>query len=294
MSTNVKRGIWAVALLACLAVVWFSVRGLFAFGEVPISQAPTTAPSPSVSASASSGGASSAASEGTSSPSEGESGTATPSAVETASPSGAESSPVAESSSPAATSSASSAAPTSAAPTSAEPTRTGPPAAPLDEISANPAHIDVYRGDEQVIGAPMAPELQNEDGALYPEKGIAGWYAPPEWGTKPGELSDYPGVVAAHVIHSGGKDVFWRLKEVRQGDRAVITYDDGTVAEFRMDADPVTVDKGALVKDDAYSWAWRLDEPGRKVTLITCELVPGSGFSGESVDNWVVQATRVS
>lgn len=284
MHRNVKRGIWVVALLACLAVVWFSVRGLFAFGEAPISRAPTTAASPSASTTATASATASASPSPSASPSASASSSPaaeSPSAVETAAPSSA----------PAETS----AAPTSSAPAETEaPEPTGPPAAPMDEISAAPAHIDVYRGDEQIIGAPMAPQLQNEEGALFPEKGIAGWYAPPEWGTKPGELSEYPGVVAAHVIHSGGKDVFWNLKEVRKGDRAVITYEDGTVAEFRMDADPMTVDKGALVQDEAYSWAWRLSEPGRKVTLITCELVPGSGFSGESVENWVVQATRVS
>lgn len=291
MHRNVKRGIWVVALLACLAVVWFSVRGLFAFGEAPISQAPTTAASPSASTTSTASATASASPSPSASPSSSASSSPvaqSPSAVETAAPSSA---PAETSAAP--TSSAP--AETASAPAETEaPEPTGPPAAPMDEISAAPAHIDVYRGDEQVIGAPMAPELQNEEGALFPEKGIAGWYAPPEWGTKPGELSEYPGVVAAHVIHSGGKDVFWNLKEVRKGDRAVITYEDGTVAEFRMDADPTTVDKGALVQDEAYSWAWRLSEPGRKVTLITCELVPGSGFSGESVENWVVQATRVS
>lgn len=31
-----------------------------------------------------------------------------------------------------------------------------------------------------------------------------------------------------------------------------------------------------------------------KVTLITCDLVPGTGMTGNAFNNWVVQATRVA
>lgn len=219
MRRTITWGLCTAAVLVCLALVLASVRGVFAFGDAPVSPAPTATPASS--------------------------------------------------------------------PAPAQP-------APPEEITAEPVHLAVYRDREQIIGAPMAPELTDEDGVLFPERGVAGWYAPPQWDTTPGELSDHPAVVAAHVIHSGAKDVFWRLKEVHAGDRAVITYADGTTAEFRMDADPVTVDKDALVQDAAYDWAWQLTEPGRKLTLITCELMPGSGFSGLSEENWVVQATRVS
>lgn len=237
MRRTITWGLCAAAVLLCLALVLASVRGVFAFGDAPVSPAPTATP------------ASSPAS-------------ATPAPGTTPQP----------------------------AQTSPAPAQPAPP----EQITAEPVHLAVYRDREQIIGAPMAPELTDEDGVLFPERGVAGWYAPPQWDTTPGELSDHPAVVAAHVIHSGAKDVFWRLKEVRAGDRAVITYADGTTAEFRMDADPVTVDKDALVQDAAYDWAWQLTEPGRKLTLITCELMPGSGFSGLSEENWVVQATRVA
>lgn len=294
MHRNVKRGIWAVALLACLAVVWFSVRGLFAFGEVPISQAPTTAPSPSVTTPASETASPTASSasgtpSASASPTQGE---GDPSSAETS-----QAAETSEASSPASSAPASSAPATSAEPEptpSQTPTPTGPPAAPMDEITAAPVHVDVYHEGEQYIGAQIVPEHRDEDGELNPEPQNVGWYAPPQWSTTPGELSSHPGILTGHVIHSGLKDVFYRLEETRKGDLVVVTYEDGTQAKFTLDTDPVQMGKRDLIDSPEYAWAWELDEPGRKVTLITCELVPGSGMTGHSVDNWVVQATRVA
>lgn len=287
MNTNVKRGIWVAALLACLAVVWFSVRGLFAFGEVPVSQAPTTAPSPSMTASAP---ASPSASEGSASSTSG-----TPSG-----PSGgtapAETSPASPAPSSSAAPSASASRPaTQPTPTPTEsPTPSGPPPAPREEITAAPVHVDVYHGGAQYIGASVVPEHRDEEGELNPEPQYVGWYAPPQWSTVPGEMSSHPGILTGHVIHSGRKDVFYRLEETRKGDLVVVTYEDGTQAKFTLDSDPVQMGKHDLIHSEAFRWAWELDEPGRKVTLITCELVPGSGMTGHSVDNWVVQATRIA
>lgn len=302
MNRNVKRGIWAVALLACLAVVWFSVRGLFAFGEVPISQAPTAAPAPTVTASGSHSDPPPASSPGSPTAS----GPATTSGPATSSPSvsdGASDSrdatataqPEAEPPAP-----SSSAAPAETGEPAPELTPTpsaissGPPPAPMDEITAAPVHVDVYHDGEQYIGAQIVPEHRDEEGELNPEPQHVGWYAPPQWGTTPGEMSSHPGILTGHVIHSGLKDVFYRLEDTRRGDLVVVTYEDGTQARFTLDSDPVQMDKQDLIHAPEFAWAWELDEPGRKVTLITCELVPGSGMTGHSVDNWVVQATRVA
>lgn len=308
MNRNVKRGIWVAALLVCLAVVWFSVRGLFAFGEVPISQAPTTAPSPSVTTSASpetspttSTSPSGASDPAPSDPAPSESRPAASSASTTAEPGQgapgdtATGRPEAEDPAP-----SSSSAPAETGEPAPEPTPTpavsssGPPPAPMDEITAAPVHVDVYHDGEQYIGAQVVPEHRDEEGELNPEPQHVGWYAPPQWGTTPGEMSSHPGILTGHVIHSGLKDVFYRLEETRKGDLVVVTYADGTQARFTLDSDPVQMDKQDLIHAPEFDWAWELDEPGRKVTLITCELVPGSGMTGHSVDNWVVQATRVA
>ncbi|MCT2007774.1 class F sortase [Micrococcus lylae] len=323
MHRNVKRAIWVVALLACLAVVWFSVRGLFAFGEVPISQAPTAAPLPSVSSPASGTASPSVSSSGAPPSSNAPSSSGVPSSAsatptrEAGAPSATQSPASSEAASSEASGPASSEASTPAAPTSSEaaspessapastsaepepspsptPTPTGPPAAPMDEITAAPVHVDVYHEGEQYIGAPIVPEHRDEDGELNPEPRNVGWYAPPQWSTTPGELSSHPGILTGHVIHSGLKDVFYRLEETRKGDLVVVTYEDGTQATFTLDTDPVQMGKRDLIDSPEFAWAWELEEPGRKVTLITCELVPGSGMTGHSVDNWVVQATRIS
>ena len=164
----------------------------------------------------------------------------------------------------------------------------------MEDITAAPVHVDVYHDGEQYIGAQVVPEHRDEEGELNPEPQHVGWYAPPQWGTIPGETSSHPGILTGHVIHSGLKDVFYRLEETRKGDLVVVTYEDGTQAKFELDSDPVQMDKQDLIHSPEFAWAWELDEPGRKVTLITCELVPGSGMTGHSVDNWVVQATRVA
>lgn len=284
MSVAVKRSIWAALLLICAVVVFFVVRGAGAQGEVPITSA---TPVPSVTA----------ASPTPSSPS----ASPMPSAPSSATPTSAD---------------PTSAAPTSIAPT-AEPTQattptpTPEPAAPApassapsdyltgtvaswSAISAAPTHVDVYRAGEQIAGAGITPTQMNEAGQINPTPQTVGWYGPPQWSTTPGERSSYPGVLAGHVIHSGVKDVFYRLDEVRVGDVVVLTYADATQAVFTATRDAVSVGKDTLVQDPALRWAWELPAPGNVITLITCDLVDGSGWTGLSYNNWVVQAQRVA
>ncbi len=164
-----------------------------------------------------------------------------------------------------------------------------------EQIEAAPTFIAAYRGQEQVIGGKIVPTQTNEDGVIFPEEMTVGWYGPPQWGTTPGELSSHPGVLAAHVTNrDGGKDLFYNLERLKAGDRVEISYDDGTTAVFEVDKDAVSVDKGALTGEPEHRWAWELDEPGRKVTLITCDLGSQTGFGPDVANNWVVQATRVS
>jgi hypothetical protein len=60
----------------------------------------------------------------------------------------------------------------------------------------------------------------------------AGWYAG-EGGTRPGD----PGsaVVLGHVDSRSGPAVFYRVRELRRGDRVEVTTADGTVFRFTVD-----------------------------------------------------------
>lgn len=308
MSTGLKRGVWAALLLICLAVAAFALRGAFAFGEPPITPATPTPAAASSSAGPSSARAavsSSAVPASTPAPSTSASTAASSTA---ASPSSSEPVPASPSSEPAAASTASEppseeAAPEEPAeepPAEGSPTadeaaaRMTGPAAPWEELTAAPEHIDVYADGELVIGAPVRLVQMQEDGELNPDPETVGWYGPPQWGTTPGETSRYPGVLTGHVRNYGGKDVFWNLQGLAAGALVVVTYDDGTQAAFRTDADAVSMDKDALTHDPAYVWAWELPEEGTKLTLITCDASSGPGAVGTSTNNWAVQATRVA
>lgn len=294
MSTNVKRGLWAVLLLACIAVVWFAVRGGLALGDTPISAPPSAA-----STSASSSDTASAGPTPTERSSSA-SATASSASVTTSS-----SAPASTASTGNAVASAPTTAPATPTPNEAPSSSTASasglltgPAAPWEDIAAAPVHVAVYRGPdrsaEQIVGASIELTQMRDDGEINPTPQTVGWYGPPQWSTTPGERSGYPGVLAGHIIHSGSKDVFYRLQEARAGDAVVISYDDGTQAAFRIQDDAVSADKTAFTQDEEWAWAWKLDVPGNAVTLITCELVEGSGMTGYSLNNWVVQADRVA
>ncbi|MDY6054618.1 class F sortase [Micrococcus sp.] len=258
MRRPLTRALWAVLAVLCLVAVWLGVRGGLALGEAPVTPAPVAASAPS-----------------------------TPMPSDAGAP-------------PSATPSASGAGTVGSAPSSASASEAAPPtglltgpAAPQESITAVPVHVSLTHAGEQIVGAPIVPAQTDGTGELNPQPQTVGWYGPPQWPTTPGERSRHPGILAGHVIHSGRKDVFWNLERAEAGDLVVITYDDGTQAAFRVDQNAQTVEKQAFTHDQAHRWAWELDAPERKVTLITCELEPGSGMTGLSYSNWVVQATRV-
>lgn len=324
MSTGLKRGIWAALLLICLVVGAFALRGAFAFGEPPITAATpspaaaaataatsTSSPRPAT-ASADGWSAAPASTTAAAPASTSRSTTAAPtsaapstSSVPAPATTGTESSgEAAEDTSPAPESAAeespaqaSAAAPVPAEEPSAEDevaARMTGPAAPWEDVPAAPEHIDVYADGELVIGAPIQLVQMQDDGELNPDPETVGWYGPPQWGTTPGETSGHPGILTGHVRNHGGKDVFWNLQGLAAGALVVVTYDDGTQAAFRTDADAVSMGKDALTHDPAYGWAWELPTEGTKLTLITCDASSGPGAVGTSTNNWAVQATRVA
>lgn len=288
MSTTAKRALWVVLLLACAGLVWLALSGTLAIGRAPIS----AAPSPAASAS------------GTPAP-ESAAPTVAPSTSATASAAASSQAP-AERSEPAAEPSdeaAPSQEPAEAEAPSTEPAEadapawpglmTGP-AAPWESIDAAPVHVEVHQDGERIVGASVEHTQMNEANELDPDPQTVGWYGAPQWGTDPGERSPYAGILAGHVVYYGVKDVFWNLDAVRAGDVVVLTYDDGSQAVFEADADAVSVEKEALTQDPANRWAWEPGGDDARLTLITCDLVPGTGMAGNAFNNWVVQATRVA
>jgi sortase (surface protein transpeptidase) len=59
----------------------------------------------------------------------------------------------------------------------------------------------------------------------------AGWYA---GSVRPGSVG--PSVIVGHVDSLSGPGVFFRLSELRPGDRVYVTRADGTLVEFRVTA----------------------------------------------------------
>ena len=213
MNTTVRRALWAVLVLLCLGLVFLALRGVLAVGAVPISAAPT------LGATASATPSSSSSARFTPSPAT----TATP----TPTPSPSSASPTREAAVPVETQEPAGTPTPSEEPTPAAAAHLSGPAAPWDEITATPVHVDVHQDGEQIVGAGIDLTQLDEGGDLDPEPQTVGWYGPPQWGTTPGERSQYAGVLAGHVVYYGVRDVFWNLGDVRAGAVVVVADDDG-------------------------------------------------------------------
>jgi sortase (surface protein transpeptidase) len=73
---------------------------------------------------------------------------------------------------------------------------------------------------------------RDADGAIEipNEWQVAGWYAE---GVRPGQVG--PAVIVGHVDSKQGPAVFYRLREMRRGDKIKITRRDGSVVTFVVD-----------------------------------------------------------
>ena len=91
------------------------------------------------------------------------------------------------------------------------------------------------------------------------EWGVAGWYA---GGTRPGD----PGsaVILGHVDSKSGPAVFYRLHELRPGDRVEVVQAGGSRARFTVDR-VEQVDKRQFPTDDVYYPTLR-----PRLRLVTC------------------------
>ncbi|HEY7597472.1 MAG TPA: class F sortase [Actinophytocola sp.] len=91
------------------------------------------------------------------------------------------------------------------------------------------------------VDAQLVPVGLKGDGAVEtPRFGLAGWYEP---GPRPGDRG--AAVLLAHVdSKADGPDVFYRLHELKRGDRVRVGYHDATATFVVTDTEQV--DKSAL------------------------------------------------
>lgn len=177
---------------------------------------------------------------------------------------------------------------TAPAPTPASP-RAQAPAQESAQASAQPGAeaptqvADPVRLRIPAIGvhAAVRPLRVDRSGVLPPPPGdhIAGWWRA---GPEPGEPG--PAVLAGHVDSYRGPAVFFRLVDLRTGDRIHIDRADGSTVTFhvrRLERH----DKGAFPTDAVYR-----PTPGAQLRLITC----GGAFDDAArryLDNVIVFAT---
>lgn len=175
------------------------------------------------------------------------------------------------------TSPSSTAAPSS---TTTVPPRASPPAPAAGDTDADAA-VPVRVVIPAIgVDAPVVPLGLEPTGALEAPAGVAetGWWAD---GPEPGEAG--PAVVAGHVDSQAGPAVFYRLGELRPGDRVEITRADGSQVAFvveRLAQHP----KADFPTEAVYG-----DTAGPALRLITC----GGAFdrsTGHYVDNVIVYA----
>ncbi len=106
----------------------------------------------------------------------------------------------------------------------------------------------------------------------------AGWF---EAGPVPGDRG--PAVLAGHVDSRDGPAVFFRLKELREGDEVLVDRSDGTTAVFGV-ASVRTFPKDQFPTAEVYG-----PTPGAELRLVTCG-GPFDRAGGRYLDNVIVHA----
>lgn len=160
--------------------------------------------------------------------------------------------------------------------------------APSGEVAAEsssapgspPARLEIgaIGVDSDVMGLGLRPDGSME----VPAGGFpAGWYT---GSPVPGQLG--PSIVAGHVDWGGSPGVFYRLRELEQGDDVTVVGQDGNTVRFVVSA-VEQYPKDAFPTDKVYG---DIDHPGLR--LITCGGQFDSDISSYD-DNIVVYADRV-
>jgi hypothetical protein len=111
---------------------------------------------------------------------------------------------------------------------------------------------------------------------------VAGWYT---GGPKPGAIGS--AIIVGHIDSVTGPGVFYRLSELRPGDKVYVKRADGTLVEFRVTS-VQTYLKDRFPTETVYGAT-----PDPELRLITC----GGAFdyaTGHYLSNIVVYAIEVS
>ena len=119
---------------------------------------------------------------------------------------------------------------------------TQPPAPPIEPPTDTPTPTETPSPPRRIarplrviipaikVDARIDPVGLNADSSMeVPEFGKAGWYTN---GPRPGQPG--PAVVVAHVDSYQGPDVFFRLRELKRGDRIIIRRADGSLGSWRV------------------------------------------------------------
>jgi LPXTG-site transpeptidase (sortase) family protein len=171
-----------------------------------------------------------------------------------------------------------------AAGVAALPAPTGPIVAPPQSAAPKPVAapvsltIPLIGVQTQLItlGLTSAGELQ-----VPSTTSVAGWYT---GSPRPGAVGS--SVIVGHIDSLTGPGVFYRLSELKAGDKVYVKRADGTLVEFRVTS-VQTYLKDRFPTDEVYG-----PVPDPELRLITC----GGAFdaaTGHYLSNIVVYATEV-
>lgn len=151
---------------------------------------------------------------------------------------------------------------------------------PISTAGSPPARVDIPAID---VGSDVMGLGLRSDGSMeVPAGGFpAGWYT---GSPIPGQLG--PSIIAGHVDWGGSPGVFYRLRDLEQGDDITVTDQDGSTVRFVISA-VEQYPKDAFPTDKVYG---DIDHPGLR--LITCGGEFDSDVSSYE-DNIVVYADRV-
>jgi Sortase domain len=153
-----------------------------------------------------------------------------------------------------------------------------PPAGPAAAPAATAVAVRPGSGAAAAVRRPAQPPVRieipaigvsagvirlglNRDGSMQVPKDFAltGWFT---GGPAPGETG--PAVIAGHIDSRRGPAVFYRLRELRAGDRVTVARADGSTVRFVVDS-VVQYPKRAFPTEAVYGPA-----PEPLLRLITC------------------------
>jgi LPXTG-site transpeptidase (sortase) family protein len=164
------------------------------------------------------------------------------------------------------------------------PAPTGPIVAPPQTASAKPVAAPVsltipligVRSNLITLGLTGSGELQ-----VPTTTAVAGWYT---GSPRPGAIGS--AIIVGHIDSVSGPGVFYRLSELKDGDRVYVKRADGTMAEFRVTS------VQSYLKDDFPTEDVYGPVPDAELRLITC----GGAWDPATkhyLSNTVVYATEV-